>query len=157
MTPRKKKTRRVVGDIVAVPMSGGRFGFAWVLAEPLMAFLGHVAPSTDSVSAADLRGKPVAFSVWVMNRAVTDGLWPVVAHGEVPEQFATPPLFFKQDPLSGALSTTRGGFEERTASADEVRGLERAAVWTPKQVVERLEDYFAGRPNKWVETLRFKE
>jgi hypothetical protein len=157
VTLRKKKTRRVVGDIVAVPMGDGRFGLAWVLAEPLMAFLEYVAQSADAVAAVEPWGKPVAFRVWVMNRAVTDGLWPVVAHNEVPAQLATPPLFFKQDPLSGALSTTRGGFEEWPASPDEVRGLERAAVWTPKQVVERLEDHFAGRPNKWVETLRFKK
>jgi len=36
-------------------------------------------------------------------------------------------------------------------------GLERAAVWGPSHVEDRLRDHYAGRKNKWVESLRIKE
>lgn len=34
--------------------------------------------------------------------------------------------------------------------------LEREAVWNPEHVESRLDDYYFGRPNKWVESLKAK-
>ena len=43
---------------------------------------------------------------------------------------------------------------ERLAIAEECVGLERAAVWEPEHVEDRLRDHFAGRSNRWVESLK---
>ena len=40
---------------------------------------------------------------------------------------------------------------ERKALPAECIGLERSTVWGPKELVERIEDYFAGRKNFYVE------
>jgi hypothetical protein len=65
------------------------------------------------------------------------------------------PWFFKEDPISHALSRYRGGGgDEVPASAEQCEGLECAAVWEAEHVVERLSDHFAGRPNAWVESMK---
>jgi hypothetical protein len=64
---------------------------------------------------------------------------------------------FKQDALSGALSlywvAPDGSWGEDAATASDCAGLERAAVWSASHVEDRLRDYRAGRPNKWVRPL----
>lgn len=45
---------------------------------------------------------------------------------------------------------------ENPATPEECAVLERAAVWDPGHVEDRLRDHFAGQSNKWVESLRLK-
>jgi len=70
----------------------------------------------------------------------------------------TEPFFYKQDAITGRLALYHSTFAstnwERPASREECAGLEAAAVWEPEHVEDRLRDHFAGRPNKWVESLR---
>ena len=77
-----------------------------------------------------------------------------MGHLEVPSTIDQSPPFFKKDDISGALSITYTGDDEKAATQEQVRGMECAAVWEPEHVVDRLNDQFAGRPNKWVESLR---
>jgi hypothetical protein len=70
------------------------------------------------------------------------------------------PFFFKQDSFNGrlflynsSLLTADQGYE-CPATLAECSGLERAAVWDPEHVVDRLRDHAAGRPNQWVESLK---
>jgi hypothetical protein len=142
----------VPGDVVLIDLGDGASAFARVLEEPLMAFYGaryEGAPRLNETVVA-----PVIFKVCVMNHAVTSGRWRVVGHVPLTEDLLDPPVFFKQDPVTGLLSTTTDGSDESPASLEEVVNLERAAVWDPEHVEDRLRDHFAGRTNKWVESLR---
>jgi len=95
-----------------------------------------------------------------MNHAVTSGRWPVI--GAVPlsdDERRRPERFFKQDPLNSNLTIywedpESGEPHEIPALLEEAENLECAAVWDPEHVEDRLRDHFAGRPNKWVESLR---
>lgn len=156
MSAERKSIRGKVGDVLSIPLSGGRHGYAWVLSKSLMAFFDYFSPSDAAVSVQELVTKPIAFKIWVMKHAVTDGTWPIIGRVPVPGELMKSPEFFKQDPLNGRLSITLNGGDERPASLDDCRSLERAAVWEPSHVVERLEDQFAGRENKWVKSLRPK-
>lgn len=144
-----------MGDVLSIQLSGSRLAFAWVLPDPLMAFFDFwsYAPPPP---VEEIVVRPVAFRIWVMKYAVTAGLWPVIGHVPVPQALMEPPEFFKQDALSGRLSIYRTGEAERPASHEECSRLERAAVWDPQHVVDRLEDHFAGRLNKWVESMRVR-
>jgi hypothetical protein len=150
---KKGKVPRKVGDVVAVPLGDGTYGFGRVLQEPLMAFYDlrkNAIPGLQDVLRA-----PVAFIVYVMNFAVTDGVWQIIGKAPLNGKLLDEPLFFKKDSVSGALSVYRDSTgEERPASREECETLERAAVWEPSHVVDRLVDYFAGRPNKWLESMR---
>jgi hypothetical protein len=155
---RKPRFRRNVGDIVAIPLGEGRVAFGWVLEEPLIAFFDYSSDTEHVPSVQQLAQAPIAFRIWVMNHALTEGAWPVLGHVQIPEELATPPLFLKQDRLSGKISVTRTGAEEEDVPKEkgEWIKLERAAVWDPEHVVDRLRDHFDGRPNKWVEAMRVR-
>jgi hypothetical protein len=141
-----------VGDIVSIPLGQDRYAFGWVLEEPLVAIFDYL--STESAPPVDLVARHnVAFKIWVMNHAFTKGTWPTIGHKELGDAEREKPYFFKQDPISGSLSITRDGSEETPASQEEVIGLECAAVWEPSHVIDRINDYFAGVPNRWVTSL----
>jgi hypothetical protein len=151
---RKRKTRRVVGDVVAIPLGDGRIGFGLVLECPLMAFFDVSAKVGEEPTVEEIIRYPVAFKIWVMNQPIVDGLWPVFGKVSVPKELAVEPWFFKEDPISGKISITKSGAEERFAKPGQVDNLERAAVWSAVHVVDRLRDHFKGKPNKWVEAMR---
>jgi hypothetical protein len=142
-----------VGDFVGIPLGDGTNAFGRILRRPLIAFYdlrSHVIPPFHTIAAA-----PVIFVTYVMKYAVTQGIWRVLGNAPLSEDLRTEPLFFKRDPITRKLTIYRDSTGEETpASREECLRLERAAVWDPERIVDRLRDHFAGRPNKWVESMR---
>jgi hypothetical protein len=150
---KSRQVRRRSGDVVAIPLNDGTFGFGRVLREPLVAFYDlrseQILP-IDAVICA-----PVAFVIWVMNRAITHGTWPVIGHAPLSPDLCAERAFFKKDAISGALTIYRDATsDEIPATREECEDLECAAVWEPHHVVDRLRDHFEGRPNSWFESMR---
>lgn len=149
------KKRRTSGDIVSIPLGDGGIAFARVLKEPLVAFYDLRASAVPPIE--DILRSCVAFKVFVVNYAITNGMWPVIGNAPLEDALREEPLFFKRDKLSGKLSIYKDSTaQEWPATRAECEGLECAAVWDPHHIVDRLIDHFAGRPNKWVESLRPK-
>jgi hypothetical protein len=146
------RRRRTIGDVVAIPLESDWYGFGRVLDEPLIAFYDCRHKGYD-LSISAITQCPVLFSIWVMNKAVTQGIWQVIGNMPVEAKLSNKPWFYKKDLISGKLYKTRGGTEEILTIKDDCVGLESAAVWSPEHVVDRLNDHFAGRPNKWVKSL----
>ncbi len=143
---------RQIGDIVSLKLNDGTFAFGRVLPEPLMAFYDINTPRIPTVD--EILQASIAFKVWVMNYAIADGLWQVIGSASLEEELLEEPLFFKKDQITKGLSIYRDSTgQEQPATVAECEGLECAAVWEPEQVVDRLSDYFVGRPNKWVESF----
>ncbi len=146
------RVTRQVGDIVSLKLHDGSFAFGRVLPEPVMAFYDINTPEIPALD--EILEASITFKIWVMNHAITDGLWQVIGSASLGEEFLEESLFFKKDPISKELSIYRDGTGQETpATVAECEGLECAAVWEPEHVVDRLSDHFAGRPNKWVELL----
>lgn len=132
-------------------MGNGYFGFARALTFPIAEF--YDFRSQTIPSGAEIITKPVAFRIWVMKNAFTGRRWKKIDEFPLKPGEAGKRWFFKQAD-DGGLYKTRDGAEEIPASWEDVSNLECAAVWDPEHVEERLRDHFAGRPNKWVESLR---
>lgn len=147
-TARKPRPPRC-GDVVEIPLAGA-FAYGWALQDPLVAFFDLRAPAP--LPPAQAVQAPVAFKVWVMHSAVTSGRWKVVGRVAPTEDDLVSPWFFKRDLISKKLARYRGGVT-CPASAQECQGLENAAVWSAEHVESRLEDHFAGRPNRFVEAF----
>lgn len=153
MTKAKAKRQKyVVGSVVKVPIDETFHTYAMVLELPLLAF--YDAKSEHNVPIDEIISRDILFQVWVMKYAVTSGQWQVIGVAPVPEELQDTPYFFKQDPLSPSTFCLYRHGQEYPATRDQCRGLERAAVWDPEHVEERLRDYYAGVPNQFVE--RFK-
>jgi hypothetical protein len=154
MDGKQRRVRWKVGDIVSIPIGDNRVAFAWVLREPRLAFFDYDCDLEVVPAVGEIVLRPVAFQIWVMSGAVTSGLWSRVGHVTPGDDVLESPWFFKQDQISGKLSMTKTGAEEVPVDAAVCKFLERASVWEPHHVVDRLQDHFAGRPNKWVELSR---
>ncbi len=155
MKKRKRQPWRV-GDIVRIPRAGGKMSFGWVLEEPLIAYFDYESDHAPN-DPAELLDREIAFKVWTMVYAIKKAMWPVLGNVLPPEDLLKMPWFFKVDPISGDLyKVQQGSGEDLPATPSDCMELERAAVWDPEHIVERLDDHFAGRPNVWVESLSFR-
>lgn len=152
-----KRRRRKEGQIVKILLGNHKFAVGIVLREPVISFFDKEFYEGDLISINNL---PIAFTLMVMNDAVTSGRWEVVGNAEIPERLKAPPMFWKKDDISGHLSVyheieSLAPHYERSANPKECEELEAAAVWEAVHVEDRLRDHFLGQPNKWVEQLKF--
>jgi hypothetical protein len=154
---RKKKSQKRIrerpGDVVSIPLGDGTFGYGRVLPKGLTAF--YDLRSEGILPLERILSASVAFITSVMEYAVTRGIWPVIGNAPLPKDLLEEPLFFKKDPITGALRIYRDSTQEEfPATREQCEKLECAAVWDPEHIVDRLKDHFAGRPNIWVESMR---
>lgn len=149
---KRKRIKRIPGDIVQVDLGNGESGYGHIL-ENTIAFYDVKIPPDRPV--AEIVAHPILFNVWVMDYAVTRGVWPVIGHAALDAKLLEEPLFYKKDIISKQLTIYRDSTGEETpATISACENLECAAVWDPEHIVDRLVDHFAGRPNQWVESLR---
>jgi hypothetical protein len=139
---------RKIGNVFAIPLGDGKYGYGRVLREPLMAF--YDLRTSGIADLDEVLKSPIAFSVWVMHRALTGGAWRIIGNAPLEKSLLEEPLIFKEDPISRALSVYRGSTgEEKPATREQCSQLERAAVWSQNHIVDRLFDHFSGRQCKW--------
>jgi hypothetical protein len=124
-----------------------------VLPEATFAF--YDSRATEELSIEHVITRPVLFFVAVMQYAIKGGLWPIVGHAPLDDQLKAPPCFI-QDPLNLNNFEIYKDGKIRKATKEECAGLECAAVWDPEHVEDRLKDHYAGRKNKWLESLGMK-
>ena len=148
---KKKRQRWCPGDVIEIDLGDRRFAYGRVLKFPLIAFYDLVANETPTLDRIIV--SRIAFKIWVMKYAVTSGEWPVIGHIPLTDDLKESPRFFKKDRIAKKLSIYLGDGVEQPATLEEIEGLECAAGWDPEHVVDRLNDHFAGRPNKWVLSL----
>lgn len=148
------RQQRTVGAIFAVPLGDGTNTFA--LALPEADFVFFDARTTVANPPDDLLRSTVLFRVAVHKSAWATGRWQKVSKTVVPLHLQTPQPKFIQDALHPERFEIYLGGSTRAATREECVGLERAAVWEPEHVEERLVSHYAGTPSKWVECLRLK-
>jgi len=142
------KQRRVIGAVLKVPLDGRSHAYAWTLPEVDFAFFDLRAGS--DVAIGEIIRLPIAFRVGVHNSAWARGRWLRVGKSEPPAEVLAPIPTFIQDPFNGRFSIYLLG-DIRPATREECIGLERASVWDPEYVEERLRDHFNGSTDKWSE------
>jgi len=143
--------KRNIGDIVKIPLGDGTHTYARVLRDASFAI--YDSRVTEEVPIEKVINRPVLFFVAVMDHAVKKGRWPIVGHFPLKDQLQPPPMFI-QEPLSKNTFSVYENGHIRPATREECIGLERASVWEPEHVEDRLRDHYAGRKNKIVEKDR---
>jgi len=151
MATRTKAPKRVVGDIVKIPLGDGWHSYARVLPEASYAFYDSRVNGDDPVE--EIIARPILFFAAVMGYAIKKSRWPIVGHVPSEDQLKAPPRFI-QDALNKDRFEVYEDGKIRPSTRAECAGLECAAVWDPEHVEDRLRDHYAGRKNKWVESLK---
>lgn len=158
------RRNREPGRVVRIPLGDGSAGFGRQLNGALVGFYDYFAPDSGYPDLLSLVASDFAFRVAVMDHAFKrNGRWDLLdvvplSVAETSEVYRA----FKQDPISGKLSIywsgpANGAWGEDDATRTECEALERAAVWDPEHVEDRLRDHREGRPNSWVESLRIRD
>jgi hypothetical protein len=155
MTERRQKWTK--GAVVSISLGDGYLGFAQMPDEPEYAFFDLRKPNEMLPTPEQVVAEPVIFRLWVMRCAHSKGRWLKTGVAPIGPELAKKVLRFNQDPLKpSSIFLSYDGVSGTPCDADECRQIERAAVGDPEHVEDRLRDYFAGRPNKWVESLRVR-
>lgn len=149
-----KRQQRTVGAIVRVPIDEEYHTYAQILEEADYAF--YDARTNGVLSIAEIVTRPVLFVVAVYNHAVNKGHWLKVGKAPIQPSLEKPIPKFIQDAWDPTHLQIYERGQSRPATRAECEGLERCAVWAAEAVEERLRDHYAGRPNKWVESLRLR-
>jgi hypothetical protein len=141
-----KAPKLIPGTFVRIPLADGSFGYGRVLPDPYIAFYNYrtTEPSDDL---DEIEPKPVLFTQAV--RLFNYDRWANIGQRELQGEVAKPVVRFMQD-LGDYRKCTifdSVGMEKQVAP-EECIGLERASVWEPHHIEERLLDTFEGRPNQ---------
>jgi hypothetical protein len=144
-----------LGDVLEIDLGDGWHSYARVSTDPLVLF--YDLKTKDSIDIEEIVRLPIAFRIWVMNDDLRSGTWKKIGCLPLELEDQKKPVTFKQDSITGALSLYHSEFPEpgfeRAATVSQCAGLERAAVWSAKHAVDRLQDHFRGTANRWVSQL----
>lgn len=151
-----KRIKRKVGNVVKIPLSDGNHGYGFELPHGLVAVVNY--HGQEELSAQDIVQVKPLFTVMVVDRAIKSLRWPVIGYVELSEVWLRPVKFYKQDALHGELLFLKwsDGTEVPT-DMDGIEGLEKAAIWGPEHVEDRIMDHFAGRPNRWLKSIALRK
>ena len=111
--------------------------------------------STKKLPIEEIKEAGIAFKVWVMDKPITTGRWPIIGNLPLTEELTKPIAFVNQDPISKRIYKLQNSIEMDICK-EEALQLERAAVWSACHIEDRLADHFAGVENKWVKSLQVK-
>ncbi|MBM9549246.1 immunity 26/phosphotriesterase HocA family protein [Leptospira sp. 201903074] len=157
MTGTLKKQKRTLGHIVRIDLGRGDYCFAQILKVASYAFY-DIKTKDKDIPVAEIQKRPVLFVCAVYDYAVTEGHWEKIGKVDKGFEITEFPMKFIQDELNPKkfeLYNPVTG-EITPASRKECEGLERAAVWKPEHVEDRLRDHFNGIPNQWVKSLKIQ-
>jgi hypothetical protein len=116
----------------------------------------HV-PDTQELSIAAFDTVPILFFVAVMDHAVKKGRWKIIGNISPDLLSVEAPPKFIHDPLDRTRFSIYQNGQIRRATREECAGLERSAVWEPEHVEDRIRDHYAGRPNRWLESMKIED
>lgn len=144
------KQKRIIGNIVKIPLGEGVHTYARTLKEASFAIY-DARTKEEITNFQALIKKPILFVVAVYNDAITSHRWENIFFIPLEPNLLILPKKFIQDPINPNKFRIYDNGRIIPASKDECLGLERASVWEPEQVEQRIRDYYAGRPNQWIE------
>jgi hypothetical protein len=150
-----KRQKRKVGDVLCINLEDGSHAYARVLDEATFAVYDLRTMREPSVE--EIIACPILFRVAVMDWAVTKRRWVIIGQEPLDGTLVHLPPKFIQDTINKSQFSIYENGSIRPASRAECIGLECAAIWDPSHVEDRILDHYAGRPNKWLESLKIKD
>ena len=147
----KPKSQKItIGSIIEISIEGKYFVYAQILPKSLAFFdYRSIEPIRDF---SCLNTAPVLFVIPVYDYVITKGIWLKVGKMPIREDLERlSKKYYIYDEISGKYSKYDSYTGEIVSSSKEdVRGLERAAVWAENHVEDRIRDYYNHVPCLWL-------
>ena len=150
-----KRQRRRAGDVVRIDLGAGFHTYARVL--PGASFAFYDCRLVGEAPLPEILVSRILFRIAVMNHAVKTGRWPVIGHEPLKGAMLILPPKFSQDPIDKTIFSIYENGVITPAAREQCRGLERASVWEPEHVEDRLRAHYAGNVNHIVELLKLRD
>jgi hypothetical protein len=146
-----KKQRITIGAILQINIENDYYTYAQILGKSAYAFFDYKTkePLKDLYILLD---KPVLFITNVYDDVVTKGHWLKVGKIELRSDLLEIPMQFIQDaqhPDRFEFYNPNTG-DITPATKQEIKGLERAAVWEASHIQDRIRDHYNGVPCAWL-------
>ncbi len=145
------KSRRRVGDLYAVPISNGYFAFGQICCGNDLAIFNYRGRSVPDVEF--LRQTAVAFRVPFGTGEQKTGGWYFIGNSPPSGHLAEYSRYRHRPVLSEEVYAHFKG-ESTLSSAMETNDLEDLAFWLAFHIVSRIEDFFDGRENIHVSSIK---
>ncbi|RAJ77305.1 immunity protein 26 of polymorphic toxin system [Chitinophaga dinghuensis] len=149
--------RITIGSIIKIDLPCGKIGYGRILGKANYGFYDYYTDHEETDLSCILDSR-ILFIVAVYNDAITNGRWKKIGKKDLEEALKLLPMKFIQDKLNPAkfeIYDPNTG-DTRPTDVSECIDLERAAVWEPYNVEQRLCDHFNGVPNDIFEEMRIK-
>lgn len=138
----KRARKAKVGDVFALPLGDGTFGFCQACKEHSYVYFdlrSMSIPTVDNIISSQL-----LFRVPTAQTAPKEGGWIFLENRELRAEFQEMQLLWNQPVGSNEIFLYKNN-EFIPASKDEVDGLEVFASWFHLHIVERILDHYNGR------------
>lgn len=147
------RQQRTIGGVLKIELGDGYHTYARILPDAAYAFYDS-RTQKDITDLNDIANKPILFITGVYNDAVTSGRWKKLGSLPLEESLRVPPPAFIQDPIDPNVFRIYHNGQIRPVDKEECLGLERASVWEPEDIEERIRNHYAGEPNIHLERDR---
>jgi hypothetical protein len=141
-----KRQKITPGSILKIDLGNGYHSYSRIVTSTSFAF--YDCKTKDDIS--DLHriiSFPILFITTIYSDTITKGIWSIIGKLPIEEALSKEPPRFIQDPIHPDKFRIKN-YQLNTqtpASFEECIGMERACVWEPHAIVERLNDYFENR------------
>jgi len=130
----KRRRRIKLGDVYAIPLPDGKFGFGRRFMDASIAIYKHIGEIIEDVPL----NEEYQFTVGIYDYVLKSDEWPIIANRPFEnEEAAWPPPACIVDQLNGSFSIYHKG-EISPSNKAECEGLEIAAVWGAEHIVDRI-------------------
>lgn len=151
-----KRQRITIGSILELHIDNEYYVYAQILGNASYVFFDYKTP-TPLTDFTPLETAPALFIVAVYNDVITRGEWLKVGKMEVRDEFKILPLAYIKDTIDGSFRLYNPNTGEMwSATKEECRGLEVAAVWDSHHVEERIRDYYNNKVCDFVKKYTIK-
>jgi hypothetical protein len=154
MSKNIKKQKIVSGSIAVVSLEDGYHSYCRIL-EDNSSYCFYNIRTDKELPPDKIIQLPILFIISVYDYAIRKSVWKIIGKLPIEETLKEIPPKFIQDPIQkNQFSLLYSDGTIKPAKKEECIGLERAIVWTPEAVVERLNDHFHNRANPTVESMK---
>jgi hypothetical protein len=150
-----RKIRYRIGDVVAIPLYMGGFGYGHILTKTIIEF--YEIHSTQLLPVEEVISQPVLFKLWVDDEAVSNGAWQIIGNTPLSKDLQKIPLMFIWSFLQDIPHIISETGEMIPATVEECQGLEKANMWGPDAVRCRLQDALTGKGDRWIQRIEQDE
>lgn len=155
LSSRNKNPRTRPGVLVAIPLPSGGYGFGRIL-DKLMAF--YAIKSDCILEMSEITRHPVIFITAVRAQALKLKRWQVIGYAPLEPEFKKDVKFFRPNLSPGkpfliyvSKAEPHNAYEDYEANPEECVGMEPMGVWEATGIEERLDEFFSGKANAFVE------